>query len=443
MTKDEQSYYTPLRAARFYVPLLIQAFSQSLTYPLVATIVSHGNNGVVDLAAFAQGQAVMFMIGALSGGIITTGMVFGKDAEGFRQFKHLNLRLCMVLVSVQALACFSPFDKIIFEGMLGLAPALAATARQTLLLCIPLHTIFFLRNPGFVALYNDRASGVANLGTLCRILLTASLSPLFVHIGWVGPRCGVIAMTGPVLVECLFLYWLSQPYIKRLPQAVGTPASLKTQYLFTMPLSFGGFLLSVASFMVGAFIARAAEPTRMLPLHYVTMGIVNPVGFAAIRMQAVVLAFPPRHKSDHSIFKFALVSGALLALLPWVGQVPWVAQWYFGKVQNVPPADIPLAMRAMLVASILPILQSLRGHAEGLAAWRRRPNATLAGQAMNLATLVCTLFLALNFGLPGYMMGVVAILLASFMTFATIRLGLLWADMEQSFAQPGDHPPPN
>jgi Na+-driven multidrug efflux pump len=74
--------YTPGRAVRFYIPLVIQAISQSLTYPLVAAIVSHGANGVVDLAAFAQGQAVMFVIGAFGGGLITTGMVFGRDIEG-------------------------------------------------------------------------------------------------------------------------------------------------------------------------------------------------------------------------------------------------------------------------------------------------------------------------------------------------------------------------
>jgi hypothetical protein len=173
----------------------------------------------------------------------------------------------------------------------------------------------------------------------------------------------------------------------------------------------------------------------MLPIHYVTMGVVNPVGFAALRMQAVVLAFPPRDKRDHRMFTFALAAGVLLAFLPWLGQIPAVAEWYFGRIQNVPAGDIPLAMRAMLVVSVLPVIQSLRGHAEGVAAWRRRPNAILAGQAMNLASLVCALFLTLNFGVPGYLMGVVAILAATLMTLVTIRLGLVWDEMEDTFGR--------
>ena len=39
---------------RFYVPLLLQGFSQSLAYPLVAGIVTHGEFGVDALTAFSQ-----------------------------------------------------------------------------------------------------------------------------------------------------------------------------------------------------------------------------------------------------------------------------------------------------------------------------------------------------------------------------------------------------
>ena len=58
--------YSPKVAARFYVPLLLQAFSQSLTYPLVGAIISHGPDGVNALTAFSLGQIIQFMIGALA-----------------------------------------------------------------------------------------------------------------------------------------------------------------------------------------------------------------------------------------------------------------------------------------------------------------------------------------------------------------------------------------
>jgi hypothetical protein len=54
--------YSHGRAARFYVPLLLQAFAQSFTYPLVGSIVSACDAGVNALSAFSIGQVVMFMI---------------------------------------------------------------------------------------------------------------------------------------------------------------------------------------------------------------------------------------------------------------------------------------------------------------------------------------------------------------------------------------------
>lgn len=428
--------YTPWRAGKFYIPLLLQAVSQSLTYPLVAAIVSHGSYGVVELAAFAQGQAVMFVIIALGGGLLTTGMVFGRDREGFCAFRRLNRYFCVVLALVQLLVCLKPLDGIVFRQVLGLAAPMDRVARDVLLFSIPMQVLVFLRNLSLVALYNNRASLAVNLSTLFRIGLTVLLVPLFLHFGWTGHVMGVVAITVPMGIETLIAYLLSLRIIRNLQPSQERTAGVREQFLFNMPLSFGGVLLAVSGFMIGAIIARAADPSRMLPIHYVTMGVVNPVGFAALRMQAVVISFPPRHRNDHAIFWFALCSGAMLSLFPFLGQIPALANWYFGEVQNLNAGDIPLAMHAMLLVTILPVLQSFRGHAEGLAAWRRRPNAILAGQAMFLASLVCTLFISLTLGVPGYIMGVIAILVAVSMTFVTVRLGLVWADMEEAFGRP-------
>jgi len=432
---NEQPDFTPWLAIKFFVPLALQAASQSLTYPLVATVVTRGSRGVLDLAAFAQSQSVMFLISALAGGILTTGMVFGRDTAGFAQYRRLVNRFMVGLLILQFVACLPPFDGLIFRDMLGLTPEMQRIARNVLFLCCPLQALFILRAPGLVVLYNARASGAANLATVGRIVLTALIARMFVRWGLIGYRMGVIALTLPVILELVLVTLLARPYVKRLPVRDVAEAGLKTQFAFTAPLSFGGVLLSAASFMVGAFISRAADPERMLAIHYITMGLVGPVNAAALRMQAVSLAFPPQYKKDRRTFWFSFWAGCALAGVVLLMTYRPIALWYFNKVQNLPLPDIPLAVRAMLLMTLLPIAQSMRGHAEGLAAWQRRPNAILAGQAVNLAVLVSTLFLSLQFGMPGYMMGVTSILAAAIMTLVTIRLGLFWAELEESFGR--------
>ena len=97
---------------RFYVPLLLQGFSQSLAYPLVAGIVTHGELGVDALTAFSQGQMVMFMIGAIGGGLVTTGLVFAKTWMGYVAFKRLNTLMMSALLTVQCVVALPPFSGV-------------------------------------------------------------------------------------------------------------------------------------------------------------------------------------------------------------------------------------------------------------------------------------------------------------------------------------------
>lgn len=430
------SDYSPRRATRFYIPLVIQAISQSFTYPLVATVVSHGVSGVAGFGAFAQGLTIFSFFAALGSGLLTTGMVYGKTRTGYRRFFRLTFLFMAVIASSELLVSLPPLDHIVFDRLLALDPEMRRIARDALLFCIPVNVLFLLRNPYQAILYNARASAAANSATLGRIGATLVLSYLFVHVGFVGHCAGVVALTLPVAGECYISRLLAKPYINDLPLVNSDVAPVREQLLFTIPLSFGGMLLGLSGFMIAAFISRAPDPVRMLPIHYVALGLINPLAFAAIRMQAVVLAFPPIDRAASRTFRFALGAGVFLAGVTLLGQIPAVARVYFGTVQNLNPADIKLASQVMLAACVIPVVQALRGHAEGLAAWRKRPNAILAGQAVYLATLVCSLFFFLNLGVPGYLMGAFSITLAATTTFLTIRMGLAWSEFEDRASSP-------
>ncbi|MBR1588429.1 MAG: hypothetical protein IJ658_08915 [Kiritimatiellae bacterium] len=420
---DRFGGYTPGRATRFYVPLLVQAFSQCLTYPLVAAIVSHGPLGVDTLTAFAQGQTVMFLIGAIGGGLIMTGMVFARTLAGYRNFIRLNTWMMSVLLAVQAVAALPPFDALIFRQLLNLPEGLAAVARQTLLWGIPLQAAFFVRNVPLVALFNARASAAANNATFIRILLTVLASCAFVRIGWTGAMWGLVAMTIPTIAELAFTYLFARRYVRELRDDAPADSSL-TQFRFTMPLSFGGFLLASAPFMVAAFVGRTADHVAMLSIHYVTIGLANAVGYAALRMQAVTIQFPPEHDGDNRILRYAVFAGLVLGVLLLLPALPGIADWYFHTVQSIPPENVGRARVTMLIYAIWPVLQTVRGNAEGFAAVRKRPSAVLSGQIAYLATLVAVLAATLHLGTPGWLMGATAILSATAATTVAVRAHL-------------------
>ena len=408
--------YSPKAAAFFYVPLLLQAFSQSLTYPLVGAIISHGPDGVNALTAFSLGQVIQFMIGALAGGLIMTGMVFAKTRSGLASFRRLNGLMMVVLLAVQALVCMHPFDAFIFGHLLNLDPHLSEIARRTLFFSIVMQAAFFMRNVPQVILFNAYASFEANLCTVARILLTAAFVVTFPRFGMVGPDWGLVALTVPIILEWLLSELFARKYERRLEDGGVVP--VMEQFRFTVPLSFGAGLLAVSPFMTAAFVGRAANPADMLAIHYVTLGIANPVAYAALRMQAVAIQFPPEWTGDRRLLRFAVVAGLLLGIIPFLFSLPSIGNWYYGKCQNVPPHILDTTRFVSFLYSFICMIHTVRGRVEGLAALNKCPSAVMAGQFAYFFALVAVLAVTLPMGIPGWAMSVSAIYTAPVMATA-------------------------
>ena len=168
-------------------------------------------------------------------------------------------------------------------------------------------------------------------------------------------------------------------------------------------------LLAVSPFMTAAFVGRAANPADMLAIHYVTLGIANPVAYAALRMQAVAIQFPPEWTGDRRLLRFAVVSGLLLGIVPLLFSLPSIGGWYYGKCQNMPPRILDTTRFVSFLYSFICMIHTVRGRMEGLAALNKCPSAVMAGQFAYFFALVAVLAVALPLGVPGWAMSVSAI----------------------------------
>ena len=433
---ESKGTFGVLRVTRFYLPLLLQTFSQSLTYPLVAGIVTHGPGGVNSLTAFSQGQLVMFVIGAIGGGLITTGLVFAKTWYGYVSFRRLNALMMGALLAVQTLAALPPFSDWLFSGLLALPPDLAESARTTLLCGIVMNAAFFLRNVPMAVLFLNYDSDKANRATLVRMCVTVACAAVFPQIGLAGPTWGLFTLTVGVVVECALTWVWARPYVNRLrgergivpgsdgPAAAETVSLTIEQFRFTLPLSLGGFLLMLSPLVIAAFVGRSADAADMLAVHYVTIGIANPVAFAAMRMQTVAIQFPPEHPRDRRLLAYAVAAGAILGLVPLAISTQPIGDWYFGVYQNVPSRMLDAARAAIGAYSLVCIVQAVRGRVEGLVALKKRSAPIMASQMAYTATLVTALSVMMPLGVPGWKMAVSAISIAPVAASAVLYAAL-------------------
>ena len=427
---------------RFYVPLLLQAFSQSLTYPLVAGIVTHGPDGVNALTAFSQGQMIMFMIGALGGGLVMTGMVFARTWYGYVSFRRLNALMMGVLLALQVVPTLAPLNRWLFEGFFVLPPDLASTARWTLLYGVVMNGAFFLRNVPMVVLFNNYESGKANMATFARIMVTLVCAAVFPKLGWVGAYWGLFALTLGTCLELLVTWLYARPYVAALPNQpsqlpqpsqhlnLSTAQHLNLtweQFRFTLPLSLGGFLLMLSPLCIAAFVGRTENAADMLAIHYVTLGVANPVSYAALRMQAVSIQFQPEYDGDRRLLVYSVFAGLCLGIIPLVFSTPVVGNWYFGHYQNVPARILDTVRLAICIYSVITVIHAIRGRIEGIAAARKCPNAVMAGQIFYTVGLFTTCAILLPLGCAGWSIAVSAIYVAPVVATVAIYTSLHFA----------------
>ena len=272
-------------------------------------------------------------------------------------------------------------------------------------------------------LFNNLESGKASRATALRIAATLGCAAVFPRIGWVGPAWGLFALTLGVWIETLSTWLYARPFVATLPgrpEKGGIDASppvnmsslLLDQFRFTMPLSLGGFLLACSPLVIAAFVSRSANAADMLAVHYVTIGIVAPASFCALRLQTVTVKFMPEYPGDRRLLWYSIAAGLVLGGVPLAFSTSLLGDWYFGVFQNVPPRILGTAKLAMGIYSVMGVIQAIRGRVEGLAAGRKRPKAVMWGQFAYTMSLLLVCAALLPLGFPGWTIAVSALIVA-------------------------------
>jgi hypothetical protein len=261
-----------------------------------------------------------------------------------------------------------------------------------------------------------------------RIVLTALLSPVFCWVGLVGPVWAVVCLTVPLGVELIASVALASPFIRALEAESGPVASRGEVLRFALTLSVGYVFLSLSAYIVGSFAARASEPERMLPAYYLALGLTSPVAYGASRLQALVLSYSGSRAANSRLIGFSLCAGAVLGMLPLLFILPGVCRVYYVVLQKLPAADLALARIAAAGLAIVPLSAALRAYGEGRAAYLKRPEVILTGQAVYLGMVSATAFFSLALGVPGNLIGAVAVTVGNLCASGTVILALggLW-----------------
>jgi hypothetical protein len=423
---------------RLYIPLAIQAASQALTYPLVASIAAHGEGGPLNLAGMAQAMAVMGMVGMLGAGLVTTGMVYGRTRAGYARFRQVNWLFTAIVVALMALLSIPPLAHLWFGTILGLPPSIEKPAYQAMVASLLLQTLFFLRNPYQVILYNYGATTLASAATITRIVGTVLLVPVFIVFGLVGPVWAVVAQAIAIGFEVILSWYFARPYLRSLPSVNEAPPTHRELIAFTLPLSAGSLFLNVSGVLIAWAIARAPDPERMMQAYYLAAGLAGPAAFAASRVQTVVLTVLPRLTSARTLKVFTALVGLLTGFVPLLFILPGAAEVYYLAIQRCPEALLPLVRLTALSLLLHPLTLAIRGYLEGMAAFFKQPVAILVGHIVYFVALAAVALAGMGLSVPGNLLPAFAFLAANIAAALTMRYLLTRATPEAAQARQPD-----
>ncbi|MBN1675365.1 MAG: hypothetical protein JXR37_30270 [Kiritimatiellae bacterium] len=422
--------------ARFFVPLALQAMSQSLTYPILAMIAARGSGGTLELAAYAQSSNLLFMLFNLSMGIVTTGLVYAKTRAGFRTFLRVNHIILGLVTVCHATLCLPVISGRIFRSILGLPPTIADPAARAFLYVLPVSILFILRNPYQVTLFNANRSDKAFAATVVRIVTAGVLAFTFSRLKMGGVFYAAVTQVCATGVEVLLSRQLALRYIRaqRRTEDTGTRASLGELLRFSFIFSLGGFFITLSAALIGAFIARAPEPDTMLPVYYVTSGLVGPLTYGATQIAAVVINFHGGRSRNRRLLAFACAAGLALSAVPLLFLTPWLFHGYYVVLQKFGADSYGRIRDITLILAFAPFINAVRSYVYGTAAYLKKPTAVLAGQSIFLGAALTTAFVLLNLGVPGHILGASSRIFATIISGLVIRASLSW-DTRKSMPQ--------
>jgi len=427
--KESQVKYSEI--SRFYIPLALQAVSQSFTYPLVAIVAARGEDGAMNIAALGQAHVILFFLLSFGAGLITSGMVYCVNSEGYKRFNLINKCFMFFILIIQALACIPQIADIIFSSIMGLEGKLYKSTYLAFLLSIPFPLMFNFRNISLVVLLNHKKTGKAFSATLSRILSTIILSLIFTYIGLTGIFWAAICQSIPILFEVFLMNFFAKEIIRKIKSLRGDSASLSEMVILTFSFSAGKVLMAFSGYAVAAFAARAPDPTIMLPAYYAASGICNPLAFAASRIQATVISFAVKFVKNIRLFNFSIIVGLITGLIPLIFTLPLISDWYYVTLQKIPFENMKYVRQTAFFLVLIPFSVALRSYVEGWAAFRRKPTSVIAGQGVYLGMVVSTAFFAFNLGCQGNIIGPIALFIGNISAAGILALTLKINEKEE------------
>lgn len=344
---------------RFYIPLAATTMFYAVVFNVMNSAMARTIDAAGALAAFAVGQSIADLMAVPAGSGHQWLLARARDKQSFRAGLRVMAQLIGLVFVLLILAGWTPFGRLIYQGVFGAPANLSPGITAVIKVCLPLPFIFALRGASQSVLMVRRQTHLMTAGVVVRLLHTAVLATLLGrNHGMQGALVGGVLWVSGMGVEALFDFAMASRLYRKFPEAPesGTVPTASSIWKFLLPLIATSLLWSLGKPILNLGMARSADPELSIAVYQVTWNAAwLLIAYVQGGFRQAVVVFWNDGRTLRALQRFAAGLAAGVTVLMIGLTLTGGAAWFLRDVVGAAEELIGPSRGVLLVMSVLPL----------------------------------------------------------------------------------------
>ncbi len=384
----------------------------SIESPISVSIISRTPNAQVLTAAFLIMMAVSLWIESPVIDLLSTATTLGKSRAAVNKIRTFAVQMIIWVTVIHAVVSLTPLYDLLLIHLLQVPIEVAEAARIPLGIMTPWSACIGWRRWRQGIMIRNGVTKPITLGTVLRMFtIGGGGAALLAFTRWDGLTIAATALVTSVFVEALFIHFAAKPSIHDMPehQEGDELLSVGRLWKFHAPLSISTLVMLTSTPLVGAALARVAEPVLQMAAWQVATAMSFTFRVATFGLTELVITLGTTPAAVRAVRRFCLGLGGLMGVAMVFLWAVGADYWFFTQVLHAPPQTAAIARAGFIAAAIFPVLGGMLGYLKGRLTSKHLTMARLYGIVANVVTLLIALEIGVRTGGYGVLVAAAAI----------------------------------
>ncbi|MBI3762695.1 MAG: hypothetical protein HY260_12670 [Chloroflexi bacterium] len=394
------------RIAAFWLPLAASWLLMTLEGPFVNGTMARLSDPALMIAAFGITLSLSITIESPVIMLLATATALARDRQSYLKIRRFTIDLMVLTTALTALIGWTPLYDIVVRQAMGIPTAIADAALPGLRIMLLWSAAIAWRRFKQGVMIRHNATRLVGYGTIVRLVGSAGTAAALGLWGKLpGVWLGACALMVGVIAEAVFAHFAAAPVVARVTSSAVRMGEVELTYnalvRYHAPLAATTLLLLLGQPIVGAALARTAQPELALAAWPVTYGLVLIFRSPGAALPEAVIALLGGKDTVRPVRRFGLmvglISSGLLAILAFTP----LANFYLTRLIGITPDLARIVAPGVQLSLLIPWLMAVQGWQRGRLMNRKVTAPITVAMGLNLATMAGVLALGVALRFPG------------------------------------------